>query len=66
LEKLSQHSSKPWTLSTGLNPSDALLDADHDRYNNLLEHVLGGNITDASTHGTHPWGLTSAPSDLPP
>jgi hypothetical protein len=46
-----------WEVTYGLNPNsadDALLDADFDRYVNVLEYAIGGDPTDADNHGNHP------------
>ena len=47
-----------WETLYGLDPNsadDALEDPDFDRYRNVLEYVIGGDPTDETDHGTHPY-----------
>ncbi len=46
-----------WETTYGLDPNsadDAIEDADHDHYRNVLEYVIGGDPTNANDHGIHP------------
>ncbi len=56
-----------WETQYGLNPNsaaDAALDTDYDWYRNVLEYVIGGDPTDPTNHGHHPFeqhgGTTNA------
>jgi len=47
-----------WETQHGLNPqsaADATIDTDHDWYCNVLEYTIGGDPTDPSAHGNHPF-----------
>lgn len=47
-----------WETQHGLNPqsaADAVIDTDHDWYCNVLEYAIGGDPTDPTAHGNHPF-----------